>query len=89
MIQIGVGRAVECHHRRLIPCIVEEVQVVLVVGQVHNVLAVQAVLGNACGACRRFLQAHAVLIIVEVNRIAVSRIAVVAKVPLAPCARCF
>ena len=64
-------------------------QVVLGVGQVHNVLAVQAVLGNARGARRRFLQAHAVLIIIEVNRVAVSRIAVVTKVPLAPYARCF
>ena len=30
-------------------------QVVFAVGQVHNVLAVQAVLGNARGACRRLL----------------------------------
>ena len=46
-------------------------QVVLGVGQVHNVLAVQAVLGNACGARRRLLQAHAVFIIIEINRVAV------------------
>ena len=46
-------------------------QVVLGGGQVHNVLAVQAVLGNARGARRRLLQPHAVLIIIEVNRVAV------------------
>ena len=45
-------------------------QVVLGVGQVHNVLAVQAVLGNARGARRRLLQPHAILIIIEVNRVA-------------------
>ena len=71
MIQVGVGHAVERYHRGLIPCIIEEVQVVLAVGQVHNVLAVQAVLGNARGARRRLLQAHAVLIIIEINRVAV------------------
>ena len=71
MIQIGVGRPVERHHRGLISCIVEEVQVVLGVGQVHNVLAVQAVLSNARGARRRLLQPHAVFIVIEINRVAV------------------
>ena len=64
-------------------------QVVFGVSQVHNILAVQAVLGNARGARRRLLQTHAILIIIEINCVAVSRIAVVTKVPLLPYARCF
>ena len=68
-LQVGVGSSIEQNHRRLILRIVEEVQTVAAVRQVHNVLAVQGILGRARGSSH-FLHPQAIFVIEEADRFA-------------------
>ena len=46
VVQVGVGSTVEDHHSRLVLRIVEEVQLIAIFGHMHNVLAMQGVVGR-------------------------------------------
>ena len=69
VVQVGVGSTIEQNHRRLILCIVEEVQGVAAVRQVHNVLTVKRVLSGAGGGSH-FLHTQAIFVIEEADRFA-------------------
>ena len=69
VVQVGVGNSIEQNHRRLVLRGIEEVQGVAVVRQVHNVLAVQGILGRARGSSH-FLYPQAIFVIEEADRFA-------------------
>lgn len=63
IVLVGIGGTVEDHHSRLVLHIVEEVQVVAAIGHVHNVLAMQGVVGRlVANVARGVIVVHAGLL---------------------------
>ena len=68
-VEVSVGSTVEDNHSGFVLCVIEEVQVVATIGEMHQVAAMHGILGCAGGSCS-LLNTEAIRVVNKADRFA-------------------